>query len=744
MNQALTRREFLSHSLAGGALVVAAPLLGVATGRPIGVAHATGYQALSLLAKIHPDNNITFYYPSPEMGQGVDTSLASLFIEELGGDIDLVSVEPMPYLIERNAEGELQAAAVPQFAGGSTSISRNFPLLREAGAGVKQLLLQAAAEQSGQPIKQLRADKSYIVSDKGDRWSFGSLAAAAAQQSLPDDFKAELTPRDKWQVIGQHRKSAQLEKIVTGQPLYGMDIDYPGAKVALVARSPYLDGQVKSLDDSKARALPGVHAVVQLPRPPLDKYYSYLAAGVAVLTDDFWTAKKARDLLEIEWDQGPHSEESTDSLDQQCRSLLKGKGQIVRDDGDLGEALRKAHKVIRHTYQLPTISHAQLEPQNCIAHVEKERCTVIGPFQSPGGAGRAASAITGLDRLQIDVRYTRLGGGFGRRLSSDHAAEAVTISQLSGMPVKLIWTREDDLAHDFYRPMGHHEMIAAVDKKGGITGWAQRLAGRPKYYRRDGVKPEELFGADIYVDDFPAALVKNLQYEYMPAESGLPQGSWRAPAHTANAFVVQSFLDEIAEQTGQDPLQLRLDLLGKPQQLDYSGHGGPVFDTGRMAQVLKSAAERADWGRDMPPGHAQGLAVHFTFGGYCAQVAEVERLARDRFKVHYVSAAIDVGTVINPNGVIAQVEGGINDGLSTAIGQQILVRGGRVTTDNFDTYRMLRIADSVPKIDVIVVDSDAPSAGAGEMATPPLAPAVANALRRAGGQRLRAQPFRSA
>lgn len=745
MNSQLTRRSFLTASLYGGALLLTTPAVPAKTpSRPkIGDISDDAEKNLSLLAKIHPDNAITFYYPSPEMGQGVDTSLALLFIEEMGGDMDLVTVEPMPYRIKRDAEGKVTPLSVPQFAGGSTSISRNYGLLRTAGASARQLLLQAAAKKLDQPIASLKANKSWVHGATDKKISFAELIETAAQESLPDDFEAQLKDRKDWHTIGKKRHSSQTHKIVTGQPLYGMDMDYPGAKVALMARSPYLDGEVKTLDASAAKKLPGVHAVVELARPPLDENYTYLAGGVAVIADDFWTAKKARDLLKIEWDKGPHSNESSASLYQQCAELLETQGQIVRDDGDFEQAIKSASKVIKRDYRLPLVSHAQLEPQNCIAHVTDDKCVVIGPFQSPGGASVQAATVTGFDRTEIEIHYTRLGGGFGRRLTSDHVAEAVTISKLSGYPVKLIWTREDDLAHDFYRPMGHHQVIAAVDADGTVSAWSHRLAGTPKHYRR-GRKPEELYDADLYVDDFPAGLVKNLRTEYHLAKSGTPQGSWRAPAHTANAFVIQSFMDELADELGQDPLQLRLQMLGEPQELEYGQHGGPVYSTGRMAGVLKQAARMADWGRDMPAGRALGIAGHFTFGGYCAQVADVELFEDGKFKVHKVFAAIDVGIVINPEGVIAQVEGGINDGLSAAVGQQILVEGGRVVTENFDTYPMLRIADSVTAIDVHIMPSDADPSGVGEMGLPPLAPAVANAIRSAGGRRIRNHPMNTA
>lgn len=732
----LSRRQFLTYSLYGGGLLICSPMLSASDNMTTESASST----LTPLLKIHPDNSMIFYSPSPDMGQGVDTSLAMLFMEELGGSMTGLKTEPLPYLIQKDAEGNVSFKAVPQGAGGSTSIPRNWTLLRNAGATTRHLLLLAAAELLGKNIETLRAEDAHVVDENGLRIPFGSLLELASEQNLPEDFNATLTDRAHWRFIGKPQASTSTEKIVKGEPLYGMDVDYPGAKVAVVAHCPYLDGDVESVSSDTALKMPGVHAVVQLPRPDLDKNYTYLCAGVAVIADDFWTAKKARDSLVIKWNKGPHHNESSDGLDQQCRDLLQGEGQIVRNDGDFKQAVDSAHKVIKRDYQLPLVSHAQMEPQNCIAHVTDTNCTIIGPMQSPGGASRLAEEITGIDRTTMDIRYTRLGGGFGRRLRSDHVAEAVTIAKKSGLPVKLIWTREDDMAHDFYRPMGHHQLIAGIDESGKVTAWAHRLAGTPKYYRRGG-KPEELYRADMYVDDFPANRVPNLINEYFVAKSGTPQGSWRAPAHTVNAFVVQSFLDEMAIEMGVDPLQLRLTMLGESEQLPYGQHGGPHYDTGRMKNVLEQVAKMAQWGRKMPKGEGLGLSGHFTFGGYCAQVAHVKMRANNQWDVKQVWCAIDVGTVIHPDGIVAQMEGGINDGLSTAMGQKVKVLNGQVISENFDTYPMIRIADSVGKIDVHIVDSDADPAGAGEMSTPVIAAAVANAIVAAGGERLRSQPF---
>jgi isoquinoline 1-oxidoreductase beta subunit len=699
--------------------------------------------SLTPLLKIGADNQIIFYYPSPEMGQGVDTSLAMLFAEELDADWSTISVIPMDYLIRLNDKQEIEPVTVPQFAGGSTSISRNFSLLREAGAQTRARILQAAAKKWSTKVETLNCQDSYVIAPDKRRLSYGELAASAANETLAEDFEIKLKPVSEWRIAGTAKSSKQAIDIVTGKPLYGMDMHYPGAKIALVQRSPWFDGDVLKVNTAQVMKLPGVHAVVTLKRPAIDKYYTYLAAGVAVIADDFWTAKKARDALIIEWDKGPNSNESSSALNRQAEELLKTSGQIVRDDGDFKEIAKSAQSVFSRTYQTPFVSHAQLEPQNCIADVRDNRCKIIGPFQSPGGASRLVAQITGLPRTSIDIQYTRLGGGFGRRLNSDHAAEAVTISMLAAMPVKLIWTREDDMAHDFYRPMGHHHLTAAVDDQANIVGWSHRLAATPKHYRREGRKLEELYDADLYIDDFPAGLVDNLQLEYLMIKSAVPQGSWRAPAHTANAFVIQSFLDELAHELGQDPLEIRLKLLGEDRELPYSNHGGPTFSTGRLSAVLQKVADMSSWGRQMPAGTGLGIAGHFTFGGYCAQVAEVELKPNNQFRVKKIWAAIDVGTVINQEGVKAQLEGGINDGLSTALEQAILIQNGQVVTKNFDSYKMMRINDSVTQIESFIVDSSAEPSGAGEMSIPPTAPAVANALRAAGGPRIRRHPMKA-
>lgn len=743
-NITLNRRKFLAMGLSAGALFMTIPHMkmgGKLKAEEQTQAQGTQEWVVSPLIKLNPDNTVEIFYQSPEMGQGTATSLPMILAEEMEVDWGLVTVSPLDYGLRRDEEGRIRAKYIGQGAGGSSSTPRNWPLARKAGAEARQILLQAGAKYFKSAVNDVRAEKSFVIHSSGKKVPFGQLLELAENEVVPDRFKPEFKGRDDWSIIGTPQKQKELNDIITGKTIYGIDADYPGVKIAVVARSPYFDGFVKSVNDTKARAIKGVIDVVVMDRPPLDGNYTYLAAGVAVIADTFWTAKKARDLLEIEWDKGPYTSESSNSLTHHFDDLLSGKGQIVRKDGDYDNAIKSASKVITRTYKMPYVAHVTLEPQNCIAYVEADKVTILGPLQSPTGAAYMANRMTGIDLLKMDIKYTRLGGGFGRRLTSDHAAEAIAISQLSGLPIKVMWTREDDMTHDFYRPAGHQEITAGFDDNGKMVAWTQRLASATKYYRRDNVKEEDHWNPELYVNDFPRGLVDNFQNEYFSAKSGVSRGSWRAPAHTVNAFAIQSFLDEAAEEFDEDPLDFRLRFLGEPQSILFGDDEDDRFDTARMATVLREAAKMANWGRDMPAGYGLGIASHFTFGGYCALVAEVEMLTDTTFKVHKVYGSVDLGIIINPAGVLSQMEGSINDGLSAALGQAIEVDGGQVINDNFDTYKMMRLVDSVPKVEVHMVTSDIAPQGIGEVPLPPLAPAVTNALVSAGGKRLRSHPL---
>ena len=741
---AATRRTLFRYAAAAGALVIAAPVMSCARSQKDGTPADAGPFAGTVgpFVIIRPDNTIVIGYPNPEMGQGVDTSLPMLVAEELDADFANVETVQMPLEIMSNGEGGFTWKYVPQGSGGSTSVLEHFEPLRQAGALARWLLLAAAAGRWNVSAEELVTNKGVVTHPvSGQRATYGELAEAAAGVAAPQTPPPLKSAAD-FALIGAPQKMKNARAIVTGKAVYGIDAELPGMLHAVMMRCPYFDGTAVSVDDSAARAVPGVVDVVKVRRPPLDGDYDVQAEGYAVVAENLWAAMKGRRALKIEWDRGPHADESSESFRAHCAALLTGTGQIVRNDGDFDKAAADAAAVYEATYWEPYVSHSPLEPQNCLADVRDDGVDIIAPTQIPSGASRIVAAVLGIsDRLTIKVQPTRLGGGFGRRLSNDYVAEAALVSKAVRRPVKLVWTRDDDLQHDFYRPSGMHQLKAAFDAAGNLTGWTHRLASASKYYRRAGVPETDYWQAELYPDDFPARIAPHYRVEYFSAKSGAPRGSWRAPAHTANAFVVQSFLDEIARARGEDPLALRLRLLGDSRELPYEQHGGPTFNPGRLAGVLRLAAEKGGYGEAMGPGKGRDISGHFTFGGYVAEVVDVEVDADGTLRVPRVVAAVDIGTVVNPNGVAAQLESGVNDGLSTALRLAINVEGGRVTDANFDTYQLMRIADAPPVIETHIIDNGEAPAGMGEMGLPPLAPALADAIFQATGKRIRDLPI---
>ena len=740
-----TRRQFLEITALGGGGLLASltlPELALAAGneRPAG----GRFVPLGAFVRIHPDNSIIIGARGCEIGQGVRTSLPMLIAEELDVRWDQIRVEQLPYgIMEGEKPGTFAGRYGPQGAGGSTSVPDGWTELREAGVKVRMLLVAAAAELWKTPGADLKTHDAAVWHPDGRSATYGALSSrAAAIAPLPAGPYILKKPTE-FRIIGKPTKVADCAEIVDGRARYGIDAQLPGMLYAVIARSPYFDGTLRALDDSIARSMRGVRAIVPIAGPkPTEDFARNLAAGVAVVADNTWAAMQARKALKIEWTPGAWAHDSTQALEARARAAVAAEENIQtgRSDGDMKGAWASATTRIEADYKVPFLAHSTMEPPGATIHIDGDRVKLIASLQSPGGASRMISTMTGVPRLNIDIELPRSGGGFGRRLENDFVAEAVLVAQAVGKPVKLLWTRDDDLQNDFYRPFGVQRLRAAIDKDGKLQGWSHRVAATSRTFRAGrGEAPDWMGTLDI--DGFPANCVPNYLAEFVNLDFGLARGWWRAPLHTFASFATQSFVDEVAVALKRDPLELRLEMLGAPRDLEYREHGGPIFSTGRLAAVLKEAARRIGYGRALPKGHGVGLACHFTFGGYAAHAIEVSARGAD-WRIERCVCVADVGVVVNPAGVEAQLQGGTIDGLSTAIGLQITVADGRIRQSNFDGYRLMRMPDA-PTVEAYLIASTLPPSGAGEMGIPSAAPALANAIYAATGKRLRNLPLRT-
>jgi isoquinoline 1-oxidoreductase subunit beta len=739
-----TRRQFLEiTALSGGGLLASFALPELA--RAAGEKRATGprFIPLGVFVRIHPDNRIIIGARGPEIGQGVRTSLPMLIAEELEVRWDQVRVEQLSYGLLAGKEGKFVGRYGSQGAGGSTSISDGWTELREAGVKVRMLLVAAAADLWKFPGVELKAHDAAVWHPDGRSATYGSLATRAAAIVAMPAGPYVLKKPENFRIIGKPTKVADCADIVSGRAQYGIDAQIPGMLYAVIARSPYFDGTIRSLDDAAAKKVRGVRAIVPIAGPkPNEDFTRNLAAGVAVVADNTWAAMQARKLLKVEWTPGAWATDSTKALESRARAAVAGETNIQtgRSDGDMHAAWAGAAKKIEADYKVPFLAHSTMEPPGATVHLHGDRAKLIASLQNPDDASVLISAMTGIPRLNIDIELPRSGGGFGRRLENDFVAEAVLVAQAAGRPVKVIWTRDDDLQNDFYRPFGVQRLRAAADADGKLTGWSHRVAATSRKFRAGrGDDPDWVGTHDV--GGFPANCVPNYLAEFVNVDFGLARGWWRAPVHTFVAFATQSFVDEVAVALKRDPLELRLEMLGAPRDLEYQEHGGPVFSTGRMANVLRETARRIGYGRALAPGRGIGIAGHFTFGGYTAHAIEVQAKGSD-WRIERCVCVSDVGLVVNPAGVEAQLMGGTIDGLSTAIGLEITVENGRIQQSNFDGYPLLRMPDA-PAVEVYVMPSTHSPRGAGEMGVPSAAPALANAIYAATGNRLRSLPLRT-
>jgi len=714
----LSRREFVTATATAGGLLFVIPLTGC-TKSPSGPSVPLGFYL-----RLHPDGRVTILAPKIEMGQGTFTSLPMIIADELDVDWDDVVVEYAP--VDRDKYGW-------QGAGGSTSIWGSWDPLRRGGAQARAMIVAAAGVRWGVPASEVTTRQGRVHHQPTNRsLRYAALATEAAAQEPPDN--PPLKSPDRFNIIGRPTRQAGLEPIITGRESYSYDTRRDGMLRAVIVRGP-LDGVVAGVRDAAARAVPGVRDIARLDR---SAHRSIIANGVAVVADSTWAAIKASRLLEVDWEREGATLD-TEVIHQQCVAALDSGGEVLRDDGDVDRALRGAARVVEAEYHLPLLAHACMEPGNCYVDLQPEHTIVRGPFQDSLDVQNFVAAMREHEPSQVTVEVARLGGGFGRRLPSDYATEAVALARQLDAPLQVAWTREDDIRYDPYRPMSVHRLRAGLDDDGRLIALHHRKAGTPIAWSpiRDR-RPARHY--EIYPDDPPAGLIPHSRVEYVPVETALPLGTWRSVVHSGNGFVMGAFFDELASAAGTDPVDFQRTLFRGADDLPYRDHGGPVFSPGRYLNVLNLVADRSDWGSVTPEGRGRGIAAHFTFGSYAAQMAEVSVSEGGTIHVHRVVAGIDCGTPVNPSGIQAQVESGIVYGLSATLSGEITIKDGRVQQSNFHDYRVLRI-NQMPDIDVHIVPSTEPPTGTGETSTPPIAAAVANAVFAATGRRLRQPPF---
>lgn len=724
----LSRRSFLRVGAAvGGGLLVSffVPGLTSCTGAEGADRVRRRFNAFLELAS---DGTATVRIPVPEMGQGVRTSLAMLVAEEL--DVPWTDIR-----LEQADAGE-EMGPRPE-ASGSNAVRLYWLPLREAGAAARAALVGAAAARWGvDPAACSTGAGRVLLSGTRRTLRYGELLAAAA--SLEQPAGVVLKDPSAFRLIGHSTPHLDTPAITRGAVRFGLDVRVPGMLRAVIARGQSYGATVVSIDDTAARGVAGVRDVVRV-RAVGAAERPGVSEGVAVVADDTWSALQGRRALHVDWDPGPNAHESTDRLHAASREAVARRLDTYREEGDVDAALASAHRRVSAIYHAPFLAHAALEPQNCTVHVRDGSAEIWAPTQIPVPVWRAAARELGLPDEAVTVHVTRMGGAFGRRLSADYVLEALQIARQVNAPVQLVWSREDDMRHGFMRPFSYHRLEAGLDAGGRPTAWLHRQAGTSRYAFRSGLPPGM---SEFRAGTYPAALVPAHRLEYGLIASNLPRGPLRAPGLNSFVFAIECFLDEVAHAAGRDPLELRLDLLGRDLELPYDD-SDPVFETRRMRHVLEAAAERAGWGSPLPDGYGRGIAATFTFGTYLAHVVTATVESDGTVRVTRVVSAIDCGRVVNPNGVRAQVEGGVMDGLGAALHGEITVEGGAVRQSNFHDYPLLRFG-AAPEVDVVFVGDGAHApTGVGEPPYPPMMPATANAVYAASGARVRHLPLRA-
>ena len=741
MSATVPRRVFLkSSAAAGAALLLPFHLSGEPSPRHLSTSAGSNSFSPNAWLELSASGDVGIWCGKSEMGQGVRTSLPMIVAEELCCDWRRVQV----------VQADLNPKYGEQLTGGSLSVRTSYDNLRKAGAAAREMLLSAAVAQWSVPRSECRAENGFILHAPTKRKiAFEELLSAAS--ALPPPADPLLKNPSDFTLIGKPTRRTDSLAKVTGSAKFGLDTRVPGMLVASVERCPMYGGTPRRFNADEVKSAPHVGAVIEVKSIHLTHQFgetsgpgsrNYSCSGVAVVADSTWAAMQARKLLKVEWSEPPVASESTTSLREKMLRLASEPGTVIRSDGDFAKAHAAAAKKIEAVYEVPFLAHAAMEPVNCTAHVRGDICELWAPTQIPGAAAESVASALGIPRDHVKVHVTFIGGGFGRRLIQDYAVEAALISRDVGAPVQVVWSREDDIRHDFYRPAACHVLQASLDAQGNLVSWRHRGSSPSieTFYNGTGISPQ----ASAQVDslDFPALFIPNFRLEFTVAESGMPLGYWRSVDASGNQFVVSSFFDEAAHAAGRDPLEFLLAAFGPARKIPVGT--GNTLDVGRRRAVIELAADKSGWHRPLAAGRGRGIAAAFGWGSYVAQVAEVTCDTKNgALRVDRVVCAIDCGTAINPLGVKAQMEGAVNFGLAQALKSEITVAGGRVEQSNFHDYEILRMSDAPPVIEVHIVPSTESPGGCGEPGVPAAAPALANAIFAATGKRIRRLPIRA-
>ncbi len=681
----LTRRDFIKISAVAGTGLVLAFYLPSKDEVPEEAAFIP-----NAWLKIDTDGTVTVTVARSEMGQGVWTSMPMIVAEELDADWSKIRI--------------VQADAHPSkygsmSTGGSYSVRGSWQTLRTAGATAREMLLTAAAQTWGVNKSTCRAKQGAVIQSSGKKMSYGELAAAAAKVPVPTEVPLK-DPKD-FKILGKPMRKLDTPLKVDGSAKFGIDIRVPGMLFASIEKCPVFGGKVVTFDATKAKSMPGVRDVIQLD------------VGIAVVADSTWAAFEGRKALSITWDEGRYANQSSAAIWKSFEEASKSRGSTENYEGDAEASFEAAPTKVEAVYYAPLIAHAPMEPMNCVADVRADRCEIWAPTQSPQGAQNDAVRILGLPIDKVTVHVTLIGGAFGRRLQSDFVSEAVKVSKAVGAPVQVVWTREDDMRHDWYRPCTYSVFKAGLDKDGWPIAWLHRIVGPSSR----GL---------VVGGSTPPYAIPNFQIDSHLLETGVPIGAWRSVGPSQNGYVIESFIDELAHAAKKDPFEYRRRLLSKSP---------------RLRRALEVAAEKAAWGKRLPAGHGLGIAAVESFGSSVAEAVEASVDKDGAVQIHRIVAAVDCGPIVNPNTLAAQVEGGIAYSLSSVLKDEITIDKGRVVQGNFDDYRILTI-DEMPKVEVHIIPSTEAVGGIGEPGLPPVAPALCNAIFAATGKRIRRLPIK--